>query len=78
VAICLEAAGRVIRKRDPADERQVIVGLTNEGLSMKAKARVCLEINRVTGLAVAGRARLRKELNLLRFSMETASADACQ
>jgi hypothetical protein len=45
---------------------------------MKAEARVCLEINHATGLAVAFRARLRKELNLLRLFMETARADACQ
>ncbi|MFH7519329.1 hypothetical protein RA271_30035, partial [Pseudomonas syringae pv. tagetis] len=41
-----------MRKRDPEDERQVILGVTNEGQSMKAEAKaVCLEL--ATGLAVA-------------------------
>ncbi len=72
----LEAAGRVVRRRDPDDERQVIIALTSEGQAMKTEARaVNLKINRATGLAVAGRARLREELNLLRFFMESAGAN---
>ncbi len=43
---------------------------------MKTEARaVSLKINRATGLAVAGRTRLREKLNLLRFFIESASAD---
>ena len=35
----LEAAGHVVRQRNPADERQVRVSLTKEGRGVRAKTR---------------------------------------
>jgi DNA-binding MarR family transcriptional regulator len=34
----LESAGLVVRERDPADQRRVLVALTNAGAALKAKA----------------------------------------
>jgi DNA-binding MarR family transcriptional regulator len=49
----MEAAGLVSRKRDPADERRVVVGLTEVGRSrLAAVSGVPREVARVSGLAV--------------------------
>jgi MarR family transcriptional regulator, organic hydroperoxide resistance regulator len=39
----LEQAGRVVRQRNPADERQVHVKLTKEGRAIRAKTRSLAE-----------------------------------
>jgi DNA-binding MarR family transcriptional regulator len=39
----LEQAGHVVRRRDPADERQVRVGLTDPGRALRAETRTLAE-----------------------------------
>ena len=66
----LEAMGYVTRRRDPVDERQVRVGLTKEGRSVREKG-FCgrTAIVRATGLAPGDFARIQRELRALRDNL---------
>lgn len=71
----LEQAGLVLRQRDRDDERQVIVSLTAEGLSLKASAdAVFAGISAATGCSAEEAARLRRELHALTERLSAASA----
>ncbi|MFB2550950.1 MarR family winged helix-turn-helix transcriptional regulator [Ensifer soli] len=62
----LEASGLVNRRRDRADERQVIVSLTERGLAMKPEAFGILErIGRAAGCTAQEAAALRDALQRL-------------
>ena len=59
----LEAAGLVRRSRDPKDERQVLVSLTDEGTALEAQAAHIPEcILEKTGLDIETLQRLRSEV----------------
>jgi DNA-binding MarR family transcriptional regulator len=63
----LETAGRLLRRRDDADERQVRIELTPAGLELGLRAAaVPSRINRAIGLAAPARTALRHELTNLR------------
>lgn len=62
----LEAAGYVRRLRDPADERQVIVSLTESGRKLKTDAfKILAEIGKATGCSLDEVAELRDALHRL-------------
>ncbi len=62
----LEAAGYVGRMRDPADERQVIVSLTENGRRLKTEAfKILAEIGRATGCGLEEVGELRDALHRL-------------
>lgn len=63
----LEAAGLVRRTRNPANERQVVVTLTPEGLALRARSG-CLgqELLAASGMALAELGALNQEIRQLR------------
>ncbi|MCA1366573.1 MarR family transcriptional regulator [Bradyrhizobium sp. BRP14] len=62
----LEAAGYVRRMRDPADERQVIVSLTEGGRRLKTEAfTILVEIGKATGCSLEEVSELRDALHRL-------------
>ncbi|WEX78314.1 MarR family transcriptional regulator [Sinorhizobium numidicum] len=62
----LEAAGYVTRLRDPADERQVIVSLTENGRDLKDEAfGILIEIGKATGCSLEEVGELREALHRL-------------
>jgi DNA-binding MarR family transcriptional regulator len=68
----LEAAGFVERRRNAADERSVVVGLTPSGVALKRRAvGVPEEIAQSTGLAPAELAALRDTLAALTATLTT-------
>ena len=68
----LEAAGLVERRRNAADERSVVVGLTAGGVALKRRAvGVPEEIASMTGLAPADLAALRDALPALTATLTT-------
>ena len=68
----LESGGRIIRRRDSQDERQVLISLTAEGAAMKPEAaRVMSAIGQATGCDVAELIDLRDRLNALSCNLET-------
>jgi DNA-binding MarR family transcriptional regulator len=74
----LEATGHVTRSRDPSDERQVRIRLTNQGRALHRKAR---EIPRcileATGLSLADLRRLHRQITALRQNLlQSSSAPA--
>lgn len=76
----LEAKGMVTRRRDPADERQVRIGLTEDGRALQAQSA---EVSRCflnrTGLSPDEAARLRDEVMGLRDTLrEAASTDGTE
>jgi MarR family transcriptional regulator, organic hydroperoxide resistance regulator len=67
----LEASGHVKRARDPVDERQVRVRLTDKGRAMREKARMIPDcILAASGLKIDGLRRLQGEIVALRSSLE--------
>ena len=71
----LEALGLLSRVRSKADERRVVVGLTNTGRAMRHKAaevRRC--VVKGAGLSADELARLTRELRVLRTNLERAAA----
>jgi DNA-binding MarR family transcriptional regulator len=63
----LEAAGRVVRQRNPADERQVKVTLTDQGRAVRAKTRSLAEaLYKKSGMTPAQVADLNKRVTALR------------
>src|SRR5262249_20083973 len=68
----LEAAGLVERRRNTADERSVVVGLTDAGRSLKCEAvGVPMELASKTGLAPDDLAALRDTLAALTATLTT-------
>jgi DNA-binding MarR family transcriptional regulator len=66
----MEAAGLVSRSRDPADERQVRLRLTDEGRALLDKARqVPPCVLEATGLTPEGARRLTDEIGALRTAL---------
>lgn len=73
----LEAAGLVSRQRDPADERQVRVRLTDTGRALRADAcRVTLELGRDLALSEEETAVLRYQVSALRDALVGGATDA--
>ncbi len=64
----LEAMGFVERQRDPADERQVRIGLTKNGRRLREKARE-VSLAGATGLAPDEFARLQKTIVTMRNNL---------
>ena len=70
----LEAAGLVQRQRDPADERQVRIRLTEEGRALQARAaHVPHCVFEATGRGLAELKELTARLERLRRSLEAAA-----
>lgn len=72
----LEAAGLVDRRRNPGNERQVIVALTRQGRALRQRAG-CLgtALLGASGRSPADLARLNRELRALRDRIYDAMAD---
>lgn len=67
----LEASGRVVRRRDTADQRQVRITLTDEGLQLEAAATsVAARLHRIAGFNQARIANLRQDLIALRRALD--------
>lgn len=63
----LELAGHVVRQRNPADERQVRVRLTDQGRAMRAKTRTLAEaLYTKAGMTIAEVAELNSRVKALR------------
>jgi DNA-binding MarR family transcriptional regulator len=72
----LEALGHVKRTRDPVDERQVRVRLTDKGRAMREKARGIPDcILEASGLEIDELRRLQSELVALRTALERYQRD---
>jgi DNA-binding MarR family transcriptional regulator len=74
----LETVGNLTRSRDPSDERQVRIRLTNQGRALHRKAR---EIPRcileATGLSLTDLRRLHRQITALRQNLlQSSSAPA--
>ncbi len=73
----LEAMGYVTRSRNPDDERQVRVRLTDEGAALRAKAcHVPPEILWATGLSPATLRKLKNDIAAVRDSLLKAAGKA--
>lgn len=67
----LEAGGRILRRRDTGDQRQVRIVLTDDGRELKAAAlSVASRIHRIAGFNQSRIANLRLELTDLRRALE--------
>jgi len=67
----LEAVGYLTRSRDPSDERQVRIRLTNAGKALQRKARdVPRCILEATGLSIADLRRLHRDVSNLRQNLQ--------
>ena len=71
----LEALGLLTRRRSEADERRVIVGLTEKGEGLRAEAAAVTRcIAEGTGLSLEELGRLTREVRDLRARLERAAA----
>ena len=71
----LESAGRITRRRDDEDERQVRIRLTPEGRQLRDKAlQIPLEVGRAGKMDVAKIDALKSDLNRLRHQLDAALA----
>ncbi|MCY1240594.1 Organic hydroperoxide resistance transcriptional regulator [compost metagenome] len=62
----LEAAGFVARQRDPGDERQVIVRLTEKGRDLKSEAfGILIDIGNASGCSLEEAGEIRETLHQL-------------
>lgn len=69
----MESAGLVARRRDPADERRVIVSLTAAGRQLRARAEsIPAQLSRRVEMPVDEARGLRDQLKRLRASIATA------
>lgn len=68
----LEELGYLQRKRDPADERQVIVHLTEEGRRLREKG-LCMNLVKETGLSPEDFRHLQKGIVALRNNLARAA-----
>jgi DNA-binding MarR family transcriptional regulator len=63
----LEQAGHVVRKRNPSDERQVKVSLTDQGRAVRAETRTLAEaLDDKSGMTVDGLVDLNSRIQALR------------
>lgn len=63
----LEAAGHVVRRRNPADERQVKVLLTDQGRAMRGETRtLAAALDNRSGMTVEGLVDLNEKVKTLR------------
>lgn len=63
----LEEAGRVVRRRNPADERQVRVSLTDQGRALRAKTKVLTQaLDEKSGMSVDALVDLNARIQTLR------------
>lgn len=70
----LEAMGLVTRRRDPEDERRVLVTLTETGQTLRQRAAdIPACVGRATGLTPEQIARLRQSLRDLRRALQKAA-----
>ncbi|MHC5655434.1 MarR family winged helix-turn-helix transcriptional regulator [Stappia sp.] len=72
----LEAAGLVLRRRDTADERRVLVSVSEEGARLKLQARGVPE--RIASACMASGvdlARFKEDLEALRAALNTTQAN---
>ncbi|YBV94951.1 MarR family transcriptional regulator (plasmid) [Phyllobacteriaceae bacterium JZ32] len=70
----LEAMGFVKRSRDPADERQVRVQLTDQGRALREQAQMVPQcVLEATGLELGEAKRLLTEITVLRNALEDYS-----
>ncbi|MCC7252579.1 MarR family transcriptional regulator [Hyphomicrobium sp.] len=70
----LEAAGYVRRERDPKDERQVVVFLTQKGQELRKRlAEVPRQMLKAFGCGSAGMEKLRAEINAVRDNVSKAA-----
>jgi DNA-binding MarR family transcriptional regulator len=70
----LEAAGHVTRRRDPADERRVLVAPTEQGTALRERvADVPGRLLEGTGLSVEELLRLRSDLQTLLHGLDASS-----
>jgi DNA-binding MarR family transcriptional regulator len=68
----LEAAGHVVRRRNPDDERQVKVILTDQGRALRAQTRSLAEaLYKRSGMTPAEVADLNRRVKLLRESFRS-------
>lgn len=66
----LEQAGLISRARDPKDERQVIISLTEKGTDMKCQVGMIMDaIGQATGCDMAEMANLRDRLQQLKANL---------
>jgi DNA-binding MarR family transcriptional regulator len=71
----LETAGYLTRRRDPEDERQVRVSLTEAGRRLREKG-LNMTLVKQTGLPVEEFSRLQREVSNLRDNLIKAAEDA--
>ncbi len=68
----LEQAGLISRARDPKDERQVIISLTEKGMAMKCQGgEIMNAIGQATGCDMTEIAKLRDQLQQLKVNLTT-------
>ncbi len=69
----LELAGHVVRQRNPADERQVKVSLTNQGRALRAETK-CLSdaLFQTSGMSVDALVELNAKIKALRDAFRVA------
>jgi DNA-binding MarR family transcriptional regulator len=73
----LEAMGYVERARDPADERQVRIQVTQGGRRLREKAiKALADLNDATGLSAKDFSRMQREIVTLRNSLIQAADHA--
>lgn len=69
----LETAGLVVRRRDPADERRVLLEVTGQGIALRDEvADVPEQLARATGLTPREGAQLRRLLDRLLSGLDEA------
>lgn len=72
----LEQAGKIVRRRDDSDERQVVISLTNDGRALQAEAAGIMgAIGQATGCSSACMTDLRDQLRDLRQNLEKNARD---
>ena len=73
----LEQAGHVVRRRNPADERQVKVLLTDEGRALRAETKVLADaLFEKSGMTVDALVNLNARIQALRDAFRAPSAGA--
>ena len=72
----LEQSGLVTRRRDPSDERRVLIGLTDAGTAMRDRAATIPgRLFPRYGMDLTAARRLKEQLSLLVATIEAADGD---